>query len=75
MYASDADHAVELGPEQKAELVSWVSAKLKRPVAVPEVVATVYHRLGIDPKALLYDRQNRPVPILPEAEPVHELLG
>jgi uncharacterized protein (DUF1501 family) len=47
----------------------------RRPVAVPEVVATVYHQLGIDPKALLYDRQNRPVPILPEAEPVRELLG
>jgi uncharacterized protein (DUF1501 family) len=47
----------------------------QRPVAVPEVVATVYHRLGIDPKALLYDRQNRPVPILPEAEPVQELLA
>jgi uncharacterized protein (DUF1501 family) len=47
----------------------------RRPVAVPEILATVYHRLGIDPKALLYDRQGRPVPILPEAEPVHELLA
>jgi uncharacterized protein (DUF1501 family) len=47
----------------------------RRPVAVAEVLATVYHRLGIDPQALLYDRQGRPVPILPAAEPIHELLG
>jgi hypothetical protein len=47
----------------------------RRPVTVPEVLATVYHRLGIDPQGLLYDRQHRPVPILPDAEPVRELLG
>jgi hypothetical protein len=47
----------------------------RRPVTVPEILATIYQRLGIDPKTTLYDRQNRPVPILPEAEPVHELLA
>ena len=46
-----------------------------RPVTVPEVLATVYHRLGVDPNTLLTDAQGRPLPILPEARPLAELLG
>jgi hypothetical protein len=46
-----------------------------RPIAVPEILATVYHQLGIDPKALLRDSQGRPIPILPEARPIAELVG
>jgi hypothetical protein len=46
-----------------------------RPVSVPEMLATVYHQLGIDPNATLFDAQRRPIPILPEARPIRELLG
>ena len=46
VYASDAEHAVELGPEQRAQLVSWVSAKLKRPVAVPDLNKSGYRFAG-----------------------------
>jgi anti-sigma factor RsiW len=46
VYAADADHAVELGPERKAELVSWVSAKLKRPVEVPDLTQSGYRFAG-----------------------------
>jgi Protein of unknown function (DUF1501) len=46
-----------------------------RPVTVPEVFATVYHLLGIDPSALLVDEQKRPIPILPEARPIQELVS
>ena len=31
-----------------------------------DVAATIYAALGIDPDTLLYDRQNRPLPVLPE---------
>lgn len=46
---------------------------VERPVRPPEVAATIYHALGIDYTKALYTPQNRPVPILPECEPVHEL--
>ncbi len=47
----------------------------QRPVTVPEILATVYHQLGIEPNTLLYDQERRPIPILPgEATPIAELL-
>jgi hypothetical protein len=47
----------------------------RRPVTVPEIHATVYHQLGIDPNAILYDELKRPIPILPEGAPIRELLS
>ncbi len=44
-----------------------------RPIRPPEVAATIYSALGIDYQKLLYTPQNRPVPILPECEPIKEL--
>ena len=35
------------------------------PIPYPNVLATVYHNLGIDPHAMVYDMTNRPSPILP----------
>ncbi len=45
-----------------------------RPVHVHEVIATIYHQLGIDPHAMLIDAQNRPNKILTDADPVFELI-
>jgi hypothetical protein len=45
-------------------------------VTVPEILATVYHQLGIDPNTMLHDEQKRPIPILPDAaKPIRELLA
>jgi hypothetical protein len=46
-----------------------------RPVTVPEILATVYHQLQIDPDTLIHDEQRRPIPILPPAKPIFELLA
>jgi hypothetical protein len=47
----------------------------QRPVTVPEILATVYHRLGIDPDTMLSDTLGRPIPILPDgARPIAELI-
>jgi hypothetical protein len=46
-----------------------------RPVTVPEVLTTLYHQLGIQPNNLLHDEQGRPVPVLPEASPIRELIA
>jgi hypothetical protein len=38
------------------------------------LLATIYHRFGIDTSRLLFDRSGRPVPILAHGEPIKELL-
>jgi len=38
------------------------------------LLATIYHRFGIDFNYLLRDRAGRPIPILPHGEPIAELL-
>jgi uncharacterized protein (DUF1501 family) len=40
------------------------------PVPYPNVLATVYHNLGIDPHAMVYDIANRPNPVLPSSTQV-----
>jgi hypothetical protein len=40
------------------------------PIPYPNVLATVYHNLGIDPQGMVYDVSNRPNPILPSATQV-----
>src|SRR5262249_24955500 len=43
----------------------------RRPGYTPgAVAATIYHALGIDPDTLLYDRQHRPLPVLPQGQPI-----
>jgi hypothetical protein len=45
-----------------------------RPVSFQNVFATLYHNLGIDPAAVLPDRSGRPMRLLDDPEPIHELL-
>ncbi len=45
------------------------------PIHYQDVLATVYHRLGIDPHTLITDRTDRPVPILPPTtSPIRQLI-
>jgi len=45
-----------------------------RPVTPGDLLATIYRAVGIDHHRMLTDRQNRPVPLLPEGEPISELF-
>ncbi len=45
-----------------------------RPLKPADLLATMYHAIGIDRSATVIDRQNRPIPILPEGEPIRELI-
>jgi hypothetical protein len=46
-----------------------------QPIHYHDVLATVYHNLGIDPHAMVYDVSGRPTPILPsEARPISHIL-
>ena len=45
-----------------------------RPISVPDVHATIFTSLGIDPHAELYDR-DRPVPVTDQGKPVGEVFA
>jgi hypothetical protein len=45
-----------------------------RPVTVPQVLATLYHAMGIDPSQTFPSGSGRPMYILDEREPVRELI-
>ncbi|MBN9523594.1 DUF1501 domain-containing protein [bacterium] len=45
------------------------------PVSAGDVVATIYHALGIAPDLELRDRLDRPIPLLPEGAPVREVFA
>lgn len=46
-----------------------------RPAHVHEILATIYWQLGIDPHLMLPDAFGRPHSILPDAEPLRELIA
>ncbi len=48
---------------------------VERPVSAKDVLATLYHVLGIDPHTTLTDRLNRPVPLVPYGDVVREMLA
>jgi hypothetical protein len=47
----------------------------ERPVSPKDLLATIYHLLGLDPHTLITDRTGRPVPILPHGELIPEALA
>jgi hypothetical protein len=47
----------------------------ERPVSPKDILATAYHLLGIDPETTLTDRTGRPLPLVPGASVVRELLA
>ena len=45
-----------------------------QPVSPPDITATIFHALGLDPKQLMSDAQGRPLPIS-TGTPVAQLIG
>ena len=45
------------------------------PVTPADVVATLYHCLGIPGDLELHDRLQRPLQLVPAGNPIHELLA
>lgn len=45
-----------------------------RPIAPTDVLATMYRHLGIDTRQHTLTPQGRPIPILPDGEPIRELI-
>ena len=38
------------------------------------LLATIYHRFGIDPSQIYHDKSGRPFPILSDGEPIADLV-
>jgi len=53
---------------------SNASEPKERPLGPGDLLATIYQSVGIDPAMMINDRQNRPVKIAPDGEPIHELF-
>ncbi len=51
------------------------SDPVERRVSPKDILATIYHLLGIDPSDFIQDRQGRPIAIAPEAEVLTEALA
>ncbi len=51
------------------------SDPLERAVSPKDILATIYHLLGIDPSATIADLQGRPMVIAPDAEVIREVLA
>jgi hypothetical protein len=47
----------------------------ERPVSPKDILATTYHLLGIDPETHIIDRTGRPMPLVPSAHVVHDMLA
>lgn len=45
------------------------------PVVPAEIVATIYHCLGIPADLLLHDQLQRPVPVVPQGQPIAGVLA
>jgi hypothetical protein len=53
---------------------SIAGTPIDRPLKAKDVLATAYHLLGIDHHTTVLDRQNRPVPLLPYGDVIHEAV-
>jgi hypothetical protein len=48
---------------------------VERPISPKDILATVYHFMGIDPQTTLVDRGGRPLPLVAEGTVVPEMLA
>ena len=48
---------------------------MDRPLTAKDILATIYHLVGIDPESTLNDRLNRPVPLVHDGRVVPEMLA
>lgn len=46
-----------------------------RPLTAKDILATIYHLIGIDPETALIDRLNRPVPLVHDGKVIPEMLA
>ena len=71
----DADRILGRIPQASAALLSLTgSAPLETPVHPIELLATIYHAVGINPNTIVYNHLNQPRELV-KADPVTKLFG
>ncbi|MCA9101005.1 MAG: DUF1501 domain-containing protein, partial [Planctomycetales bacterium] len=77
-YPNVFSAALAGGPVQGGRVVGASDSKgalpLDNPKTPQDVLATIYHHMGIDTTKQYRDFSGRPIPILPFGEPIHELM-
>jgi hypothetical protein len=67
------------GGLRMGQVIGATNSRGEHPVSRPLdsncLLATIYHRFGIDPSQTLTDMTGRPIPILPKGEVIRELLA
>jgi hypothetical protein len=48
---------------------------MERPLSPKDILATLYHLMGIDPETMLTDRIGRPLPLVPDGHVVSDVLA
>jgi len=75
----DAGFALFAGAVKTGQVVGETDSRGERPknrgVGAQNVIGTIYHALGIDPKQKLNDFTGRPTQLLDDGEPIAELVG
>jgi hypothetical protein len=75
----DTGFALFAGAVRGGQVVGETDSKGGRPksrgVGAQNVIGTIYHTLGIDPKQKLPDFTGRPTQLLDDGEPIAELVG
>jgi hypothetical protein len=75
----DAGFALFSGAVRTGQVVGQTDSRGERPrtraVGAQNVLGTVYHALGIDPRRQLTDFSGRPQYLLDDGEPIRELVG
>ena len=67
------------GGLKMGQAIGTTDSKAEYPTSKPYtpgcILSTMYHTLGIDPHHTFYDHGRRPLMVLPEGQPVPELVG
>jgi hypothetical protein len=75
----DVGFALFAGAVRTGQVVGETNSRGERPknrgVGAQNVIGTIYHALGIDPKQTLPDFTGRPMPLLDDGSPIAELVG
>ncbi len=53
----------------------FASDPVERPISPKDILATIYHQLGIDPRTEIHDRQGRPLGLAPTGEVITEAIA
>jgi hypothetical protein len=75
----EASFVLFAGAVRTGQVIGETDSRAERPrtrgLRPQNVIATIYHALGIDPRQEVADSLGRPIPLLDDGEPIRELVS